>query len=194
MGINRPDTFNSVGKAKLPDSGQDNGTIVKIEGEDNVVITPSTGQGNVTVALSLDTARTTYDGVTQAVGYYQQGSQILYNMTTSASLTAGKFYYWAAIGAWQIAESTTDGDRLIAMCSDVTNGSEMVFKGLARCNQTFSAGDNGLRLYLNSSGNLTTTPSTTANEWVRIIGYVKDGVNGLIYIDVSNDFYQNPPV
>jgi len=176
----------------MPDSGQ--GTITKIVGQDNVVITPSTGQGNVTVALSLDTARTVYDGVTQAVGYYQQGSQILYNMTTSASLTAGKFYYWSSTGAWAVAESSTDGNHLIAMCSDVTNGSEMVFKGLARCNTTFSASANGLRLYLNSSGNLTVIPSTNPNEWVRILGYVKDGVNGLIYIDVSNDFYQNPPV
>jgi len=191
MAINRPDSFNSVGKAKLPDSGQDFGTIVKIEGEDNVVITPSSGQGNVTVALSLDTARTTWDGF-KPEGYYHPGCQVLYNMTTTASLTAGKFYYWSATGTWGVAESSTDGNALIAMCSDVTDGSEMVFKGLARCNQTFSGSANGLRLYLNSSGNLTVTPSTTANEWVRIIGYVKDGASGLIYIDVSNDFYQNP--
>ena len=60
MPINIPDSFGSVGKAKMPDAGSgDEGTILKIEGEDNVVITPSTGQGNVTVALSVDTAQVT---------------------------------------------------------------------------------------------------------------------------------------
>ena len=175
----------------MPDSGEDYGTIKKVEGEDNVVITPSSGQGNVTVALSVDTARTTWDQDTKADGYYEPGSQIIYGLRDDLSLTAGKFYYWSATSTWSAAESSTDGANLIAMCSDVTDGSEMVFKGLATCNQTFDSAVLGLPLYLNSSGSLTTTPSTTSGEWVRIIGYVK-GTSGLIYIDVSNDYYQVP--
>jgi CRP-like cAMP-binding protein len=77
------------------------------------------------------------------------------------------------------------------MCSDNADGSEMVFKGLVQSNQLFTAGEIGLPVYLSISGTLSSLKPTSSGEWVRLIGYIKS-TDGLILLDVSNDFYQVP--
>lgn len=67
----------------------------------------------------------------------------------------------------------------------------MVLRGLVKVNTTFTSAELGLRVYINNSGNFSTTPSTTSGDWVRIMGYVKD-TTGVILLDISNDFYQLP--
>ena len=193
MPINRPNSFSSVGKAKMPDAGQGDGTIQKIVGEDNVVITPSSGQGNVTVALSVDTARVDVDTSLTDLGTYWSGSEIIMGLSSGQSLTPGKMYYWSSLGQWADADATTDGANLHAMCPDSpTDGSQMIFKGMVTANFVGSGGI-GNPLYLNDSGNLSLTPSTTSGAWVRIMGYLKSASSpGYVYLDVSNDFYQNP--
>ena len=191
MPINRPNSFSSTGKAKMPGAGTDFGTIEKIEGEDNVVITPSSGQGNVTVALSVNTALVQNDPVTVSAGRYKNGSQVLLDFKTGLSLTAGQMYYWTGTNTWALAENTTTFGGLIAMCSDTTDGSEMVYKGIVQSKETFTAGEMGAPLYLDASGNLTTTIPTAQFAIVQIMGYAK-GTGGLIYLDVSNDYYQIP--
>jgi len=191
MPINRPNSFSSVGKAKMPGAINPDGTIQQAIAEDNITVTPASGQGNVTVALSVDTARTTYGGSTNPAGYYYPGSQILFNWETGSTLTAGKLYYWSALGSWQPADAGTDGENLMAMCSDNADGSEMVFKGLVQSNQLFTAGEIGLPVYLSISGTLSSLKPTSSGEWVRLIGYIKS-TDGLVLLDVSNDFYQVP--
>ena len=190
MPINRPNSFASVGKAKMPGAVNPDGTITKAIAEDNITVSPASGQGNVTVALSVDTARTTYEG-TQFAGYYHPGSQILFNWESGSTLTAGKMYYWSSLGSWQPADAGTDGENLMAMCSDNADGTEMVFKGLVQSNQLFTAGQLGQPVYLSPSGTLSTLKPSSTGEWVRLIGYVKE-LDGLILLDVSNDFYQVP--
>lgn len=193
MPINRPNSFSSVGKAKMPDAGQGEGTIQKIVGEDNVVVTPSSGQGNVTVALSVDTARIDVDTSLTDLGTYWSGSEIIMGLSSGQSLTPGKMYYWASSGQWAAADALTDGENLIAMCPDSpTDGSQMIFKGMVRATVT-GTGLIGTPVYLNDSGDLSFTPSTTSGAWVRIMGYLKDIIPySYVYLDVSNDFYQNP--
>lgn len=199
MPINIPDSFGSVGKAKMPDAGSgDEGTILKIEGEDNVVITPSTGQGNVTVALSVDTAQVTVPSPTHSgPGVYWSGAQIITGLSSGQTLTPGKMYYYAGIGQWQPAEAGTDGNYLYAVCPDSpTDGSEMVYKGMVQINQQIAGGGSvlGLPLYMTSSGTYSTTKPSGAGEWVRIVGYLKSSgaTNDLAFIDVSNDYYRVP--
>jgi len=177
----------------MPDAGQGDGTIKKIVGEDNVVITPSSGQGNVTVALSVDTARTDVDTSLTDLGTYWSGSEIIMGLSSGQSLTPGKMYYWSSLGEWADADALTDGENLIAMCPDSpTDGSQMIFKGMVKANFVGSGGVGG-RLYLSDSGDLTLNPSTTSGAWVRIMGYLKTVSSpGYVYLDVSNDFYQNP--
>lgn len=175
----------------MPGAGEDFGTIEKIEGEDNVVITPSSGQGNVTVALSVDTALVQNEPLTVSAGRYKNGAQVLLDFKTGLSLVAGQMYYWTGTNTWAEAENTTTFGGLIAMCSDTTDGSEMVYKGLVQSKETFTSGEMGLPLYLDANGELTTTKPTAQFAIVQIMGYAK-GTGGLIYLDVSNDFYQIP--
>jgi hypothetical protein len=102
-------------------------------------------------------------------------------------------YYWSSLGQWAAADATTDGANLHAMCPDSpTDGSQMIFKGMVKSSWTGS-GINGKPLYLNDSGDLSFNPSTTSGAWVRIMGYAKSiTAQGYVYLDVSNDFYQNP--
>ena len=177
----------------MPNSGQGDGTIKKIVGEDNVVVTPSSGQGNVTVALSVDTARSDVDTSLTDLGTYWSGSEIIMGLSSGQSLTPGKMYYWASTGQWAAADALTDGENLIAMCPDSpTDGSQMIFKGMVRATVTGTSLI-GTPVYLNDSGDLSFTPSTTSGAWVRIMGYLKDIIPySYVYLDVSNDFYQNP--
>jgi hypothetical protein len=177
----------------MPDAGQGDGTIQKIVGEDNVVITPSSGQGNVTVALSVDTARSDVDTSLTDLGTYWAGSEIIMGLSSGQSLTPGKMYYWSSLGQWAAADATTDGENLHAMCPDSpTDGSQMIFKGMVSANYT-GTGQVGEPLYLNDSGVLSLNPSTTSGAWVRIMGYLKSTSSpAQVYLDVSNDFYQNP--
>lgn len=190
MPINSPNSFSSKGKAKVS-ATIPIGTITKAYGEDNVVLTPSSGQGNVTVALSVDTALVQNDPVSALAGRYKNGAQVLLGFKTGLSLVAGQMYSWTGTNTWALAENTTTFGGLIAMCSDTTDGSQMVYKGLVQSKETFTSGELGLPLYLDASGNLTTTKPTAQFAVVQIMGYAK-GTGGLIYLDVSNDFYQIP--
>ena len=96
-----------------------------------------------------------------------------------------------SLGSWQPADAGTDGENLMAMCSDNADGTEMVFKGLVQSNQLFTVGQLGQPVYLSPSGTLSTLKPSSTGEWVRLIGYVKE-LDGLILLDVSNDFYQVP--
>ena len=189
MPINSPNSFSSKGKAKV--SGSTIGTLGKVIAEDNVVLTPSSGQGNVTVALSVDTALVQNDPISASAGRYKNGSTVLSGFKTGLSLVAGQMYYWTGTNTWAEAENTTTFGGLIAMCSDTTDGSQMVYKGLCQSKETFTSGELGDPLYLDANGNLTTTIPTAQFAIVQVMGYAK-GTGGLIYLDVSNDFYQIP--
>jgi len=190
MAINRPDSFSSIGKARLPNAGTEP-TILRVERSGNITLDPPDGTGNVKVALSVNTAQVDELTASSQVGQSSNGSELLSLWESGSSLTAGKLYYWSSLGQWAPADSGTDGDHLHAVCSTITTGGQMVLRGLVKVNTTFTAGELGLRVYIDNSGNWTTTPSTTSGDWVRIMGYVKD-TSGIILLDISNDFYQLP--
>ncbi len=152
MPINRPDSFSSVGKAKFPAAGVEP-TILKVEQQGNITLDPADGTGNVKVALSVDTAQVDELNDASIVGAFATGSELLGLWESGSSLTAGKLYYWSALGQWQPADSGTDGDHLHAVCSSITTGGRMILRGLVKVNTTFTSGELGLRVYINSSGN-----------------------------------------
>ena len=192
MPINSPNSFESSGKAVIPGSGAGDGVIKKAEADLNVELKPASGTGTVTAFMQVDTARiiVPVSVPSNPDGYYWPGSEILLDWETGSTLTAGKVYYWSALGSWQPADAGTDGFSLMAICSDTNDGSEMVFKGYVETNQTFSSGDITKIVYLTNSGTLSVNKPTTSGDWVRVMGYIKS--TSAVYLDVSNDFYQVP--
>jgi len=192
MPINSPNSFESSGKAVIPGTGAGEGIISRAEADLNVELKPTSGTGTVTAFMQVDTARADVSSnvPSNPAGYYYSGSEILLDWETGSTLSAGKVYYWSSLGSWQAADASTDGFSLMAICSDTTDGSEMVFKGYVQTNQTFPSGDWGKIVYLTNAGGLSTNKPTASGDWVRVMGYIKSTT--AVYLDVSNDFYQVP--
>jgi len=126
-------------------------------------------------------------GITGA-GDFGIGSRVLNKFgTNTTGLTAGDVYYlgassWAAADA--DAASTASG--MLAVASDSTSNNGMVKEGLVRMadNTGFSSASTGDVLYLDTTaGHVTTTPPSGTGDIVRVVGYVYEASNRIIYFD-----------
>ena len=67
----------------------------------------------------------------------------------------------------------------------------MLIKGDIKVGVDLSSSNVGDKVYLlNANGALTTTLPTASGLYVRIIGYVVDNTNSIIYFDPSPDYIE----
>jgi hypothetical protein len=110
----------------------------------------------------------------------------------TGSLTAGNLYYLSSTGAWTgadaSAESTAKGMLAIALGTAPSNG--MLVRGYARNSAwTQTTGD---VLYLSeTTGEITNTAPSTAASIIRIVGYMINATNDVVYFNPSNDWTEN---
>lgn len=136
-------------------------------------------------------------------GEFGFGATILKDFVTGASLTSGKLYQFGydAVGLaneWIEADNTTgasaDSSGLLAICRDITvDGSEMISQGIVRvavdpAAVAWTAADNGKIVYVGATGFVTLVEPSTATETIRLIGYVVDGANYVISLNVDKSY------
>jgi len=135
-------------------------------------------------------------------GEFGFGATILKDFVTGASLTSGKLYQFGydAVGLaneWIEADSTAlssaESSGLLAICRDTTvDGSVMISQGIVRvaapAAETWTAADNGKIVYVGATGLVTLTEPTTTGDTIRLIGYVVDGANYVISLNVDKSY------
>jgi hypothetical protein len=134
-------------------------------------------------------------------GEFGFGATILKDFVTGTTLTSGKLYQFGydATGLaneWVEADNTTassaESSGLLAICRDTTvDGSLMISEGIVRVADpgvTWTAVDNGKIVYVGATGLVTLVEPTTTNDTKRIVGYVVDGPNYVISLDIDNTY------
>ena len=126
-------------------------------------------------------------------GDYGAGSRI-YIGSDVGTISAGKVYYLASTG-WELsnsgAESTARGFLAVRTSTGTTSVSGMLIEGNIKVGTNLSGGTIGDKVYLlNANGALTTTLPTTSGLYVRIVGYLVDNTNSIIYFDPSPDYIE----
>jgi hypothetical protein len=110
----------------------------------------------------------------------------------TGSLTAGNLYYLNSTGAWTAAdadsESTTRGMLAIALGAAPSNG--MLVKGYAR-NSAWTQNTGDVLYVSQTAGGITSTAPSTAGTIVRIIGYMINATNDVVYFNPSNEWFEN---
>ena len=162
---------------------------VGLEADGDLTYNPSTGtvtapQLNVTENKFTKTSNTTHS---------HQGDVVFFGGTTS--MTEGDLYYYTSSGTWAPANATaasTSGACLLAIAlggASDTNG--MLLRGIYTMDSNAIDGTEatGDELYVGETdGHVTSTPPSSTNDVVRVIGYCLDGTNKQIWFNPSNDF------
>ena len=133
----------------------------------------------------------TTTGLTSA-GDFADGCEVLTKFgTATTNMTAGDVYYYA--GAWTQSASGTvaNASKLLAVASGTSSSSPLVTRGLVRVadNTGFSSAASGDVLYLNATAGHVGTTAPTSGV-VRVVGYVVNSSNSLIYFDPSKDWIE----
>lgn len=126
-------------------------------------------------------------GVT-ASGDFGKGSRLLNKFgTTTTGIQAGDVYYMGS-GGWLQGDagSSTSASGLLGVATSSSSQDGMVASGLVRMddNTGFSSASTGSVLYLDTTaGHVTATAPSTPGNIVRVVGYVYDASNRMIYFD-----------
>lgn len=206
MPINSPDVFDSVGDAII--EGGSGGTIT-IEDSFGTSISPAStiqfldfefdiGSGGASIGTVVQTGYNRIDA-TQLVSngdYVNTNAFIAYQWGTSggATLTGGSIYRlaYSTANLWTIAQANAtilSVQPILGICpSSITDGSEMVTKGVVKVATTRWSGtstDIGSPIYLSevTPGLTTNVLPTTSGTFVRKVGYMLDYTNGYIFFD-----------
>lgn len=158
---------------------------------------------------SLSTPKLNSDQIPQvrpssasAVGTYGANSETMSKIGANVSVVAGKVYNLAGGSFTETdAEAEADSKGLLAVASatGTTNGTDMVLKGAVKLstNAAFSGASIGDPVYLRGAdgsqfnkGTLTATPPSTPGDIVRIVGYVTDPANGIVYFNPDSTFIE----
>lgn len=129
--------------------------------------------------------------VSAGAGEYSEGTHTYSSWSTGLTLTAGSVYYWN--GSWVAADASaaSSATGLIAVCSNTTDGTDMVKNGVVQSSTSLAGMTNGAPLYLSTTaGGVTATAPSATTEIVRVVGYVVDAANSLMEFSPSNDWIE----
>jgi len=162
-----------------------------IEGDNNITWNGS----NLTVVGGVSADKILIDDASiSSAGNYGAGSRLLSKFGTNTSVTAGDLYY-LAVGSWAQADadavSTSTG--LIAIAVSTSSQDGMLVSGVIKVadNTGFSAASEGDVLYVSTTaGHITSTAPSVTGDIVRVVGYVVDATNGIVYFDPSKDWIE----
>lgn len=102
-------------------------------------------------------------------------------------LTAGEIYHYSGSG-WAVADASDD--TATKHLGVAVSSTEVMIRGYIR-NTTYAGLGTGNVLYLSTTaGDVTTTPPSTAGEYVRVLGYCVDGGARVIYFNPSQDWIE----
>ena len=143
--------------------------------------------GDTSIQTSLSVGSNTLNGgiqvglpTTYTNGYMGAGARVANGWGNQSSATAGYIYAWD--GDWNNSAQADSSSTTYHKLLGVSNGNDMVLDGVVKVGIN-PGGSNGDPVYLDAAagGRGTTTAPTGSNQYVRIIGYVVDSTNGLIY-------------
>ena len=170
-----------------------------IEGDSNLTFDGSkltlTSAGGIDISgpSVLDQINVT-EGVLSSAGDFGVGSRVFTKLGTLTATTAGTLYYLDGSWAQADADAASSATNLIAVAVTTSSNNGMLCQGIIKMstNTGFSGASVGDPLYIsNTAGEVTSTaPSGTTGYIVRVVGYVVDATDGVIYFNPSNDWIE----
>lgn len=129
-----------------------------------------------------------------AAGEYGSGSKLLDRIGSATTTIAGDLYYLDTSWVQADADSATTSSGLLAIATSTSSNSGMLVYGIVRVadNTGFSSASEGDILYVGlTAGHVTSDVSSyTTGDVVRVVGYVIDATNRIIYFDPSKDWIE----
>ena len=133
--------------------------------------------------------------VLTGAGKFDIGSRVTYDINPSVATATGDIHVLKG-SLWSLADADNVGNSkgLLAVAASTQASKGMVLQGVVRLddNAGFSSATAGTVLYLSDTDGhaMSTTTSLGSGDVVRVIGYVLDGTNGIIYFDPSKDWIE----
>ena len=133
--------------------------------------------------------------VLTGAGKFDVGSRVTYDINPTQPTTTGGIHVLKGT-LWSQADADSVGNSkgLLAVAASTQASKGMVLQGVVRLddNAGFSSATAGTVLYLSDTDGhaMSTTTSLGSGDVVRVIGYVLDGTNGIIYFDPSKDWIE----
>jgi hypothetical protein len=133
--------------------------------------------------------------VLTGAGRFDVGSRVTYDINPLATTTTGDIHVLKGT-LWSQADADSVGNAkgLLAVAASTDASKGMVLQGVVRLadNGGFSSATAGTVLYLSDTDGhaMSTTTSLGSGDVVRVVGYVLDGTNGIIYFDPSKDWIE----
>lgn len=128
-----------------------------------------------------------------AVGVFGQGTRLTrrgYGANVPASgWTLGKIY--VSDGTTWSESNPTDLNKIkgpLGVSTRVGTTNHIAIEGSIKIAQSISTMSAGDPLYAGTQGGVTNTPPTASNSYSRIVGYVQDPTNSIIYLRPSMDW------
>lgn len=125
------------------------------------------------------------------------GGSRFFSKFGTGTVTAGKVHYKTSTNTWAVAanDDLTEASSLLAVADSTASSQIMLKEGAVKMasNQGFSTASRGAPLYLASVGGAVTStvPAAGSNPvYVRIVGYVIDASNAIIYFDPDKSWVE----
>ena len=134
--------------------------------------------------------------VLNSAGKFDFGSRVTYDFAPSASTSVRGDVYMFKGTTWSQSDASSSSSNykgLLGVATGTTAGAGIVLQGVVRVqdNTGFSSATAGDELYLDTTaGHVTATKPNGSGQFVRIVGYVIDATNKIIYFDPSKDWLE----
>ena len=134
---------------------------------------------------------------TPTAGVFYPGSRTADSWTSSFQVNAGFIYRLTNGGGnatWTTAQadSEANGSGMLVVATNAGNSQEMLIEGVVKARTDLRSGSVGDIVYLDdsTSGAWTLTAPTGANKIVRIVGYLVNPSNSLVFFKPSSDWVE----
>jgi len=150
------------------------------------------GSVSASLASSLDEIQVG-EGTLSSAGDFGVGSRVFTKFGTLTVTTAGTLYYLDGTWAEADADAASTATNLLAVAVTTSSNNGMLCEGFIKMstNTGFSGASVGDPLYISTTaGQVTSTAPSGTGDIVRIVGYVVDATDGVIYFNPSNDWIE----
>ena len=132
------------------------------------------------------------------VGAFNDGARLLTGHT-SQSITAGNLVNLTGVGASNVGAQSNalSATGMIFIATDAADSDELLVEGVVKLSTTTTTSllptnaKVGTPLYMSTTaGAVQTTAPSTAGEYVRVVGYVMNATDRVIYFNPSVDWIE----
>lgn len=133
-----------------------------------------------------------------SVGEFNDGARLLTGHT-SASITAGNLVNMTGAGAANVGaqSATASATGMLFMATDAANSNELLIEGVVKVSSTTTTSlmatnaKVGTPLYMSTTaGAVQTAAPSTSGDIVRVVGYVMNATDRVIYFNPSVDWIE----